>query len=41
MRRSDIPDDMLGGLPSVWRELMVEAAAEATDELMEKYLETR
>ena len=34
----DIPADMLA-LCQEWREVMVEAAAEATDELMEKYLE--
>ncbi|MGR9101043.1 MAG: elongation factor G [Gammaproteobacteria bacterium] len=34
----DIPEDMLG-LCNEWREHMVEAAAEANEELMEKYLE--
>jgi elongation factor G len=34
----EIPDDMLE-LCQEWREIMVEAAAEANDELMEKYLE--
>jgi len=34
----DIPDDMLQ-LAEEWREHMVEAAAEANDELMNKYLE--
>jgi len=35
----DIPSDMLEQCQE-WRELMVEAAAEANDELMEKYLDT-
>lgn len=34
----DIPEDMVD-LCSEWREVMVEAAAEASDEVMEKYLE--
>ena len=34
----DIPDDLVG-LASEWREHMVEAAAEASEDLMEKYLE--
>lgn len=34
----DIPDDMLS-LCTEWREKMVEAAADATEELMEQYLE--
>ncbi|MGR9073486.1 MAG: elongation factor G [Gammaproteobacteria bacterium] len=34
----DIPEDMLG-LCNEWREHMIEAAAEANEELMEKYLE--
>ncbi len=34
----DIPGDM-AGLAAEWRDKMIEAAAEANDELMEKYLE--
>lgn len=34
----DIPDDLAGACQS-WREKMVEAAAESSEELMEKYLE--
>lgn len=37
-RAQDIPDE-LSDLCGEWREAMVESAAEATDELMEKYLE--
>ena len=36
---ADIPDNMLADCEA-WREQMLEAAAEATEELMEKYLET-
>ncbi len=35
----DVPDDLVG-LAGKWREHMIEAAAEATEELMNKYLET-
>jgi len=35
----EIPDN-LKALSDEWREHMVEAAAEANDELMEKYLES-
>ncbi|MFO1423955.1 MAG: elongation factor G [Candidatus Competibacteraceae bacterium] len=35
---ADIPTDLRGDC-EVWREKMIEAAAEASDELMEKYLE--
>ena len=35
----EVPADMLDAC-NEWREQMIEAAAEATDELMEKYLET-
>ncbi|MFX7866416.1 elongation factor G, partial [Acinetobacter baumannii] len=35
----DIPADLADVAPE-WREKMVEAAAEATEELMNKYLET-
>ncbi len=37
-QEQEIPSEMLG-LCETWREKMVEAAAEANDELMEKYLE--
>ena len=37
-REEEIPSEMLGNCEA-WREKMVEAAAEANDELMEKYLE--
>ena len=37
-QEQEIPPEMLG-LCETWREKMVEAAAEANDELMEKYLE--
>ena len=37
-QQKDIPDEMLENCRA-WREKMVEAAAEADDELMEKYLE--
>ena len=36
---TEVPADMLDAC-NEWRERMIEAAAEATDELMEKYLET-
>ncbi len=35
----DIPDDLLGAATQ-WREFMVESAAEANEELMDKYLES-
>ena len=34
-----VPDDLLS-TAQIWREKMVSAAAEATDALMDKYLET-
>jgi elongation factor G len=39
--RRPVPDELRGDWPSEWREKMVEAAAEASDALMDKYLEDR